>query len=207
MCGVGSDDRAGQVHRVQQVPDLGDLVGVVGNAVLGDDHAVTVKHRGEQLDLPAGGAAQPLAIDRDRGQGFFKAPRGGQGGQPAADEHVQRGGVKGLQQGADPLLAGGGDPPAQRVRRPAECGQQLLRQVSSLVACFPEVPRPGKRAHCGHRQHEHQAVAPAPPPPWVRDLREHPQQARDLATCAGSGISGRRYARMRNWHRWPLVRA
>ena len=49
--GVAGDDGAGQVHRIQQFPDLGDLVGVLGDGVLGDDHLVLVQHRGEQLDL------------------------------------------------------------------------------------------------------------------------------------------------------------
>jgi hypothetical protein len=30
-----------------------------------------VQHRGEQLDLAVGDAAQPFAVDRDRGQRFL----------------------------------------------------------------------------------------------------------------------------------------
>jgi hypothetical protein len=49
---------------------------------------------GEQLDPAIRDAAQPPAAGRDRGQGLLKAARGGEGGQPAADEQVQRGRVQ-----------------------------------------------------------------------------------------------------------------
>jgi hypothetical protein len=103
---IGGDHRASQVHAAEQVADLGDLVGIVRDAMLGDDQAVAVQHRGEQLDLPVCDAAQPLAIDPYRRQGLLKAACGGDGGQPAAAEQVQPGRVQGLQQRADPLLAG-----------------------------------------------------------------------------------------------------
>ena len=67
----------------------------------------------------------------------------------------------------------------------AERGQQLLRQVACLVAQLPETPGPGQRAHCRHRQHEHQAEPPAPLPPRVRDLRQHLQQAGHLLIGTG----------------------
>jgi len=64
--GVGGDHGTGQVHRVQQLPDLGDLVGLVRDPPLRDDHLVLVQQRSEQLDLPVRHPALPLAVDRDR---------------------------------------------------------------------------------------------------------------------------------------------
>ena len=61
----------------------------------------------------------------------------------------------------DPLLADDGTLPPQRVRLPAERGQQVLRQGSGLVADLPEVPRPGQHAH--HRDGQHE-----PPPRFGR---------------------------------------
>ena len=82
--GVAGDDGAVQVHRVQQVLDLGDLVGVLGDGVLGDDDLLLVQHRGEQLDLlPVADAAQPFAVDRDRGQQPLQPPASASAAQPA----------------------------------------------------------------------------------------------------------------------------
>jgi hypothetical protein len=44
----------------------------------------------------------------------------------------------------------------------AERPQDILRQLSGLVADLPERPRPGKRARCGDREHEHQGEPAAP---------------------------------------------
>ena len=180
--GVGGDDRAGQVHGVQQLLDLGDLIGVVGDAVLGDDHLLLVQHRGEQLDLPVADAAQPFAVDRDRGQQARPAARRppGRAASPPVSSSSASASIV-LEQGADPRLARGDDPPPQRMRPPAEPGQHVLRQVGGLVADLPEVLRPGQHARDGDRQHEHQRVPAAPPPARVRDLRQHLQQAGHLA--------------------------
>ncbi|HUY50170.1 MAG TPA: hypothetical protein VMV92_31445 [Streptosporangiaceae bacterium] len=85
--GAGGDDGIRQACGVQQLPDLCDLVRIVGDAVLGDDHALLVQHRGEQLDLPVRDAAQPFPVDCDRGQQVPWLPGGGQGAQPAAGDH------------------------------------------------------------------------------------------------------------------------
>ena len=130
MGGVAGDDRVGQVHRVQQVLDLGDLIGVLGDGVLGDDHLLLVQHRGEQLDLlPVADAAQPFPVDRDRAQQVLQLPRVRQAAQPAPGQLIQCRRVDLLEQGADPLLARGDDPPAQRMRPAAEPGQHFLRQI------------------------------------------------------------------------------
>ena len=86
---VGGDDRAFQVHGLQQLLDLGGLGCLVGDPVLGDDHLLLVQHRGEQLDLPVADAAQPFPVDRDRGQQVLQPARVRQGAQPAAGELVQ----------------------------------------------------------------------------------------------------------------------
>lgn len=51
---VGGDDRAGQVDAVQQGPEGGDLVALVGDLTLGQD-VTGVVHRGEQGDVPGDG--------------------------------------------------------------------------------------------------------------------------------------------------------
>ena len=201
VCGVGGHHGIRQVYRVQQLFDLRDLVGVVGDAVLGNDHLLLVQHRGEQLDLPVRHAAQPLAVDRDRGQQALQPSGGGQRAQPVPDDLIQRLRVQHMQQGADPLLARRDDPAPQRVRPPAERGQQLLRHVSSLVPDLPEALRPGQHADHRHCQREHQAEPPATHLARIRDPGEDAQQAGNLLISAGQGS----YTGMRNWHRWPLV--
>jgi hypothetical protein len=101
-----------------------------------------MQHRGEQPDLLAGHPAQPLAVDRDRRQQVLQLPARGQRAQPAADDHVQRGRVQGLQQRTDPLLTRRDDLLPQRVRCPAERGQQVLGQVAGLVTDLPETFAP-----------------------------------------------------------------
>jgi hypothetical protein len=64
--GVGGDHRAFQVHGLQQLLQLGGLGGLVRDPVLRDHDLVLVQHRGEQLDLAIGDAAQPFPVDRDR---------------------------------------------------------------------------------------------------------------------------------------------
>ena len=203
--GVPGDHRVLQVYGVQEFFDLGDLVGVLRDGVLGDDDFLLVQHRGEQFHLlPVADPAQPFAVDRDRGQQPLQLPRVRQRPQPPAGELVQLRRVDLLQQGTDPFLAGGDDPPAQRMRPAAQPAQDVLRQIGRLVADLPEIPRPGQHAGHRHRQHEHQRELLPLPLARVRDQRKHLQQARDLvgwnSICAGHGSS----AGMQNWHRRPL---
>ena len=82
---------------------------------------------------------------------------------------------------------------ASGVHQAAEpAADQVVQQVSSMIADLAEVPRPGQRARDGHCQDEHQQVAPSPPPARVRDKREHLQQARDLPVIffIGAGHGG-----------------
>ncbi len=202
---VGGDHRVLQVHGLQQLPDLGGLGGLVRDPVLGDHGFLFVQHRGEQLDLPVRDAAQPFPVDRDRGQQVIQAARVCQGAQPAADQVIEGVRSDGMDQGADPLLAGSDDLASQRVARPAQPPQDLLRQVSGLVADLPEVLRPGQHARHRDREHEHQQVPAAAPLARVRDLRQHLQQAGGLPGCVFIGAGHGGSAGMRHWHRRPFV--
>jgi hypothetical protein len=87
-------------------------------------------------------ASQPLPVDRVRRQRPVRPARVRQVPQPAADQAIEEVRADGLDQGADPGLARGDDPPQQRVHLPAQPGEDLLRQVSGMVTRLPEVPRP-----------------------------------------------------------------
>jgi hypothetical protein len=205
---VGGDDRAGQVHGLQQFPDLGGLGCFVGDPVLCDDHLLLVQHRGEQLDLPVADAAQPFPVDRDRGEQRFRAARAGQVAPTAADDLVQFLRVQFLDQGADPLPAGGDDAPQQRVRRPAEPGQDLLRQVSGMIADLPEALGLGGHARHRDREDEHEREPAAPPLARVRDRGQHLQHPGNLTACLASGFIGAGHGDsggMRDFHRRPFV--
>jgi hypothetical protein len=87
---VGGDHRAGQVQVGQQRLEGGDLARGAVDLGLGEDDAGGVVHRGQQVGLPAvcgaAGAAQGLAVDRDRpsplvGLVAVGKPRGDRGGQ------------------------------------------------------------------------------------------------------------------------------
>ena len=190
---VGGHEAARQVDGVQQLFDLGDLVGVAGDAVLADDDLFFLQHRGEQLLGAVGDAAQPLAVDRDRGQQRLQLPRLRQGPQPRTDDLVQGLRVDGLDESADPLLAGDDDRALERVHAAAEAGEHVLRQVRGLVADLPVGLRPGQRAARRDRQDEHKRVPAAPLLAGVRDLRQHFQQPRDfllVTVSAGHGGLG-----------------
>jgi hypothetical protein len=207
--GVGGHDRVPQVHVPEQLFYLGDLGGVIGDPDLADDHLLAVEHRGEELDLAVQDPAQPLAVDRDRGQQPVQPARVRQVPQPAADQVVQEVRPDRLDERADPGLAGGDDPPAQRVRDPAKSAQDVLGQVSGMIADLAEAPRPGQRARDGHRQDEGEQVAAPARPPGIGNPGKHFQQPGNPPAHAfiGAGHSG--IAGMRDWHgglsrRWDL---
>ena len=87
---VGGDHHAGQVRVGQQRLEGGDLARGAVDSALGEDDAGGVVHRGQQVGLPAvccaAGAAQGLAVDRDRpsplvGLVAVGKPRADRGGQ------------------------------------------------------------------------------------------------------------------------------
>ena len=181
MGGVGGDDGVLQVHVVEEGLDLGGLGGVVGYPDLGDDRLRLVEHGGEQLDLPVEDAAQPLAVDRDRGRRPVQPAGVREVAQPAAEDLVQDSGVDEVQERADPGLARRDDLPPQRVRPPAEVAQHVLGQVSGMVADLPERPGASKGARGGNGKDEDEPVAAAPWPAGVRDQGQHGQQTGDLS--------------------------
>jgi hypothetical protein len=85
--GVGGDHRPAKLHVAEQGLHLGDLGGAVRDPDLPDDHLSLAEHCGEQLDLPVQHAAQPLAVDRDRG----RRPRGSSAPRPARTRRRRRG--------------------------------------------------------------------------------------------------------------------
>jgi hypothetical protein len=123
--------------------------------VLRDDGLLLLQHGGEQLHLAVRDPAQPLAVDGDRGQHAVQAVGVRQVPQPAAGNLVQDLRADRVDQGPDSRLAGRDDLPAQRVRPAAQRPQDLLGQVSGLVADLPERPRPGQSARRRDREHEY----------------------------------------------------
>ena len=141
--------------------------------MLGDHHLFFLEHRCEQLDLAVRDAAQPFPVDRDRGQQPVQPACVRQGAQPAAGQVIEDIRADDVDQGADPLLARGDDLAAQRMPCPAQPPQNLLRQVSGLVADLPEGLRPGQHARHRDREHERQPISAAPEPARVRDPCEY----------------------------------
>ena len=123
---------------------------------------------------------------------MIQAARVRQLAQPAAGQVIEDDRADDMDQGADPLLARGDDHAAQRVRFPAQPGQDLLRQVSALVVDLPEAPRPGRHARHRDSEHERQQVAAAPALPQVLDLRQYLQQAGNVSggVLIGAGHGG-----------------
>ena len=120
VCGVGGDHGVGQIDRVEQAGDLGDLGGVFGHGDLGDDDLLLVEECGEELDVDAGWAravVDGLAVDgqavepsgaADGGWGAVVAfPVGDHAcGDPGSDLHIGCGRVDGFRDAADGGAAG-----------------------------------------------------------------------------------------------------
>jgi hypothetical protein len=101
---------------------------------LREHRAVTVEHRGQQLHLPAvgaSGAAQRLAVDRDRRQLLVAAGAGlgGSAGQPAAEHPVQLVRVDREDRPAQGRLVRCDVPAGHRMRSGAQPGECLLGQL------------------------------------------------------------------------------
>jgi hypothetical protein len=107
---------------------------------LGEDRALTVEHRGEQLHLPAvgiSGAKQRLAVDRDRAQLLVTAvARGWVGllGQPAAEHPVQLVRVDRPDRPAQGRLVRGDIPAGHRMASRAQPGECLLGQLAGELS-------------------------------------------------------------------------
>ncbi len=83
----------------------------------------------------------------------------------------------GLDQGADPRLARGDDPPQQRMQPPAEPLQHILRQVSGMVSNFAGVLCLGQHPRDSDREHEDKQEAGPPPLPRVREPGQYQSSA------------------------------
>jgi hypothetical protein len=171
--GIGGNDLTGQVATVEQLAELGDLGGVLGNRDLGDDHLLTVQQRGEQPYIhPAGGGAvaHSLAIDGQPVQpvhsfrklrivligagGRDGGPGGGHTvGQPRPHQRIGMYGVDTLHHPADRGPAGA--PRADRCV--GRCGH---RPTSTTARAGP---RPGPRhpGSCGPGQRRQHRDPPA----------------------------------------------
>jgi len=119
--GVGGDDRAGQVDGVQQWPEGGDLVAIVGDLPLGE-HMTGVVHRGKQRDVRGRGgarAAQGLAVDGDRPQPGGHSGSGA-GGEERSDCPVQGVAIEMDEEAAQGVGVGNAHRAGQRVDGEAE---------------------------------------------------------------------------------------
>src|SRR5215217_3449304 len=111
---VGGHDHAGKVQVGQQGLEGGHLTRRAVDLALGEHRAGGVVHRGEQVDLPAlgaagAGAAQRLAVDRHRSSMLAGLAGTVALGKPGADRGGQRLGIHAGERPADRGL--GGDRP------------------------------------------------------------------------------------------------
>jgi len=134
--GVDRDDCAGQAgERLQQVPDRGDLVGLLVHGDLAEDRADAVCQRRDQVrGLPCLvlGAADGLAVDGDHQPAA--GPRG-PGVQPGAEHPVEH---VGADQGERAPVGG----LLRRAAFRSECGQHVRAGVARPLPDCRERLRP-----------------------------------------------------------------
>jgi len=182
---VNREDCPGHVgERLQQVPDRGDLVGLLVHGDLAEDRADAVCQRRDQVrGLPCLvlGAADGLAVDGDHQPAA--GPRG-PGVQPGAEHPVEH-------VGAD---QGERAPERRLLRRPArraQRGQDLRAGVGGPLTDRGKRPRPRDHRRDPDGQQPRQRM-PAPAPlPRVRDLGKEIQKV----LAAGSRNRGRCHRR------------
>lgn len=118
---------SGEVDRVEERGEGGDLVALVRGLPLGKDVAVLV-HRGDQRDgrpVEGAGAADSSAVDGDHPP----VCRLGAGVEEDADGLVEGVTVEAAQQPSDRARVRGGDPAGEEVGREAERPQDPRRRV------------------------------------------------------------------------------
>jgi hypothetical protein len=164
---IGVDHSAVEIEGVEQGPEGGDLVALVGDLPLGEDPAGVV-HRGQQSDRGTAGcarAAQGFAVHRDclscrrmtvrfrRGRTAIK--------EVLADRGVQGIAVGPQEQAAERGLVRRADDPGQRVGPVAEAGQDLLRCVRRPLPDRERRLRPGQdRGRRGGQQRDGRQTQP-----------------------------------------------
>jgi hypothetical protein len=170
---VEGHHRAGQVQRVQQRPERGDLVALDVDLTLGQHDAV-VTQSGDQVDAAAVGAnrsAQGLAVHRNRSPhragrrvSVLAGGAGGGGtiGEPAADRRVERVAVDVLQHPAHGRLAGRSAGPVRITQSSTTAEQQPVRGISGPLGDRGERLRSGQDRAGGDRQDIRQWVTAAP---------------------------------------------
>jgi len=155
---VGGDDAPGQVQRLEQRREPGDLVGLAVHPDLAEHNTTALIEGGQQvhrLAVAAGmtGAAHRLAVHRHRPPGARAVSCGLADGlqpriQPGPDSSIQRVRVGRFQHAADGGLIRRHEPPGQRITADAQSGQDQRRRVRDPFADRGERRRPGQ-----HRRH------------------------------------------------------
>jgi hypothetical protein len=148
---VGGDHHVGKVQVGQQGLEGGHLATRAVDVALGEDGAGGVVHRGEQVDSAAVavGAAQRLAVDRDRPSPLIMAvavgkPRTHRGGQSLGVKPGQRPADRGF--GRDRPSAGEG------IAAGAERGTDRLGCVRGPFGDRGDRPRTGQDRGSGEHQ-------------------------------------------------------
>ena len=155
---IGGDDAPGQLQRLQQRREPGDLVGLAVHRGLGEHDARVLIEGGQQvhrLAVAGGmtGAPHRLAVHGHRPPGTLAASCCLAGGlqpriQPGPDGGIERVRVRRFQDAADGGLIRRLEPPGQRITADAQSSQDLRRRVRDPFTDRGERPRPGQ--HCRH---------------------------------------------------------
>ena len=161
MGGVeGGEGSAASVPEVlRKVVDLGDLVGAVGDAGLGDDGTGFVDHGGEESDLlvrVGPRAAQDLAVQGDHQVAVVLGCRSFV--QPGSDDEVQHVRVDSLEDLADRGLARRAVASLEVVVTRAELGEKFPREVGDLTADLAVGRGAGERRDDRYGEHEIEVV-------------------------------------------------
>ena len=180
--GISGDHHTGQVQVDQQRLEGGHLTWGAVDLSLGEHRAGGVVHRGEQVDLPAVaafGAAQRLAVDRDR-----PSPSVGTVavGQPGADRGGQGLGVKPGQGATDRGFAGDRPYPVagERVAAGSQRGPHGLGCIRGPFGDRGDRPRARQDRGGGQHQDGDQRVPAPRTGPGVGDGGQVGEQVRRL---------------------------
>jgi hypothetical protein len=159
---------------------------------LGRHGAGGVVHRGQQVHLAAGccasGAAQRLAVDRDRPPPSVQRIAVGK---PGADRCGQGFGVKPAERAADGGLAGDCPVAGERIAASAERGTDRLRGIGGPFGDRGDRPRTGYDRSSGKARDGDQRVAAPGACPWVRDGGQVGEQLRCFSFLERTRIAER----------------
>jgi len=169
--GVGGDDRTVQVHGGEQVPQRGDLVGLVRHSALPHDHSARPARGRQEVGgrvVTGAGPAHGLILHGDHPAA---ADGAGAGEEPGGQAGVEVARVQVLE-----------DPPDRRLRRQGPPrlqaqGPQVGRfQVGDVLPYRRQAPASRQYPRHGQAQDRDQGVAHAPPVPRIgHALQDLPQ--------------------------------